>query len=319
MHRLWLKRLNVKRTNKRKYLWLATLLLLWGGAVQGQVSQDRASTIRAALVKRNSEKVFVVTHRGDWRNHPENSIAAIQSAIQMGADIVELDVQRTKDGVLILMHDKMLDRTTTGKGRVEETDYKTIQGLYLKSGGATPTRDKVPTLEEALLVSKGKVLLNLDKADSYFEEIYALLKKTGTAKQIMMKGNKSAAEVKEKYGPYLADVLYMPVVNLDQPNALEVVDQCIVALNPVAFEFVFADKNNSKVDSLPELLKNKSLIWYNTLWDTLAGGYDDDAALHDPSGIYGHLIDSLHARIIQTDRPVLLLDYLKGVGRHEVN
>ncbi|HBI87307.1 MULTISPECIES: glycerophosphodiester phosphodiesterase family protein [Sphingobacterium] len=295
---------------------LLLLVLLLNGLVQAQNTVDRARVIRRALLERNSDHVFVVTHRGDWRNYPENSISAIKSAIQMGADIVELDVQRTKDGVLILMHDKTLDRTTTGSGLVKDTEFNTIQTMYLKNGAAIRTKEKVPTLEEALIVSKGKVLLNLDKADDYFDEIYELLKKTGMSHQIIMKGNRSATEVKEKYGSYLTDILYMPIVDLDKPNALTSVAQFLTEINPVAIEFVFSDKKNTKVTTLPKLLENKSLIWYNTLWDTLSGGNDDDSALANPDAIYGYLINQLHARIIQTDRPIFLIDYLKKIGKH---
>lgn len=73
-----------------------------------------------------------MAHRGDWRNFPENSLEAIDNAVKMGVDIVELDVQRTKDGVLILMHDRTLDRTTTGKGYIAETNMEDIRKLNLK-------------------------------------------------------------------------------------------------------------------------------------------------------------------------------------------
>ena len=61
-----------------------------------------------------SEEILVVSHRADWRNAPENSIQAIQNCINMGVDMIEIDLKRTKDGHLILMHDKTLNRTTTG-------------------------------------------------------------------------------------------------------------------------------------------------------------------------------------------------------------
>ena len=59
---------------------------------------------------------MVVSHRGDWRNAPENSIQAFRNCIDMGVDMVELDLKKTKDGVLVLMHDKKIDRTMNGKG-----------------------------------------------------------------------------------------------------------------------------------------------------------------------------------------------------------
>lgn len=63
---------------------------------------------------------MVVSHRGDWRNAPENSLQAFQNCIDMGVDMVELDLKKTKDGELILMHDGTLDRTTNGTGKPED-------------------------------------------------------------------------------------------------------------------------------------------------------------------------------------------------------
>lgn len=280
-------------------------------------AQDRVSVIREKLLGRDQSSVIVASHRGDWRNFPENSLAAIDNAIKMGVDIVELDVQRTQDGVLILMHDPTLNRTTTGKGKIAEVTIDSIQKLKLKNGCAIRTIHKVPTLEEALLHAKGKIMLNLDKADRYFEEVYALMKKTGTTKQVIMKGNKSADAVKKQYGDYLNDVIYMPIVNLDKTNAEEQIETFMKDMNPVAFELLFKKDSNPLPVKLKSSLNKRALIWYNTLWDTMAGGHDDDMSLSDPDAGYGYLIDKLGARIIQTDRPQYLLDYLRSRNLHE--
>lgn len=297
---------------KRIYLSFVALV------ISGQMlAQDRVSVIREKLLTRDQSSVIVASHRGDWRNFPENSLPAIDNAIEMGVDIVELDVQRTKDGVLILMHDGTLDRTTTGKGKVSEVTMDSIAKLKLKNGCAIRTIHKVPTLEEALIHAKGKIMLNLDKADRYFEEVYALMKKTGTTKQVIMKGNKSAEAVKKQFGNYLEDVIYMPIVNLDKNNAKQQIETFCRDMNPVAFELLFVKDSNPLPVDVESMLDGKSLIWYNTLWDTMAGGHDDDLSLQDPNAGYGYLIDTLGCRIIQTDRPQYLLDYLRGRGLHE--
>lgn len=235
----------------------------------------------------------------------------------MGVDIVEIDLQRTKDGVLILMHDPKIDRTTTGKGTISELTYDSIAKTHLKNGCNIRTIHRVPTLEEALVHARGKIMLNLDKADRYFEQVYELMKKTGTTKQIIMKGTKSAEKVKELYGEYLNDVIYMPIVNLDKSNAEQQLNKFMKDMNPVAFELLFKSDENKLPLSLPKKMKGKSLIWYNTLWDTMAGGHDDDMSLQDPNKGYGYLIDTLGARIIQTDRPQYLLDYLRSRNLHD--
>ena len=182
---------------------------------------------------------------------------------------------------------------------------------------AIKTKCKVPTLEEALVVAKGKVLLNLDKADRYFDEVYALMQKTGTAKQIVMKGTKSAEKVKQFYNKYLNDVIYMPIVNLDKSDAQEQISKFIANMQPVAFELLYKSDSNPLPVKLKDQLKGQSLIWYNTLWDTMAGAHDDDMSLEDPDAGYGYLIDKLGARIIQTDRPQYLLEYLRSRKLHD--
>ena len=293
-----------------------TLFLLLVFIVQLVQAQNRALEIRNKLLNRDVSSVLVVAHRGDWRNAPENSLKAIDYAIDMGVDIIELDVQKTSDGKFILMHDKTLDRTTTGKGAVAKVTLDSIRTLKLRNGCAIKTKENVPTLEEALLHAKDKVMINLDKADSYFDEIYPLLEKTRTTKQIIMKGSRNPEEVKSKFSAYLNEVIYMPVVNLDKAKAEENINAFVQDLKPVAFELVYNDSTNVLPAKAVKLLDKKSLIWYNTLWDSLCAGHDDDLALEDPDKAYGYLIDTLGSRIIQTDRPAYLINYLKGRGLH---
>lgn len=261
--------------------------------------------------------VIVVAHRGDWRNFPENSLEAIDNAIKMGVDIVELDVKKTKDGELILMHDRTLDRTTTGKGLVSENTLSDIRKLNLRNGCNIRTIHKVPTLEEALLHAKGKIMINLDQADLYFDQIYELMKKTGTTKQIIMKGRRPVAEVKKQFGDYLEDVIYMPIVDLDASGAEKHIEAFIKDMSPVTFELLFVKDTNLLPKKFATTLNGRSLIWYNTLWDTMAGGHDDDMSLQNPDSGYGYLIDTLGCRIIQTDRPAYLLDYLRKRKLHD--
>lgn len=293
----------------KKY-WIIILLLFQIQLIFGQVDE-----IRQALVNRDETKVLVVSHRGEWRQAPENSLKAIELAIEAGVDIVEVDVAKTKDGQLILLHDKTLDRTTTGKGKVEEWTLDSLKALRLKNGAGIRTKHKIPTLEEALLLAKGRVMINLDKAYDLFDEVYVLLEKTNTTDHIVMKGNKEVATVKQQFGKYLDKVIYMPIVNLDNPNAKKIIEDFNREINPVAFELVYKEKTNPLPLQLASALKGQNLMWYNTLWDTLSGGHDDDKAVEDPDASYGYLVDTLNARIIQTDRSPYLINYLKRINK----
>lgn len=292
-------------------------IILFLFTVLGINAQNRSDIIREKLIARDYSSVLVTSHRGDWRNFPENSLEAIESAIKMGVDIVELDVQKTKDGTLILMHDETLNRTTTGKGKISDVDIDYISDLRLRNGCAIKTICKVPTLEEALVLAKGKVMINIDKGDKYFDEVYKLSLKTGTTNQIIMKGNEAPEVVKRLFGKYLNEIIYMPIVNLDNANAEAQIRSFCNELNPVAFELLFEDDKNKLPLKIKTELKDKSFIWYNTLWNTMAGGHDDDMSLKDPDSGYGYLINELGARIIQTDRPAMLLEYLRKLGLHD--
>ena len=252
--------------------------------------------------------MLVVSHRGDWRNACENSVEAVRNASRMGVDIVEIDLGRTKDGELIVMHDDKVDRTTTGKGYVKDL---TLKQLRLRNGCNIKTIYKVPTLEEVLLEAKGKVMLNLDKAFDYFHQVYELLEKTGTADLVIMKSNAPAEDVQRDYGKYLDKVIFMPKVNLDDEDAIRKLNDYLRILQPVAIEFKFAHDTNPLPYEVKRIMAGKSRIWYNTLWDTHAGGHDDDCSLVNPDKGYGYLIENLGATILQTDRPAYLIDYLK--------
>ena len=280
-------------------------------------TRTRAERIREQLLTCDENSVIVVAHRADWRNFPENSLEAVQSAIDMGVDMLELDVQRTKDGVLMLMHDHNLDRTTTGTGNIADTNWEDIAKLNLKDHQGNVTVYKVPTLEDVLLMCKDKIMINLDKADRYFDEVFSLLEKTGTTNLIVMKGGQPAKEVKEKFGKYLEKVIYMPVVNVDKPESEQAIQNFLEELKPVAFELCWNNPESQVPAKMAKDLKGRSLIWYNTLWNWLCAGHHDDLAVEDPDGTYGFMIDSLGARILQTDRPQMMIEYLRSRNLHE--
>lgn len=295
-----------------------TIILFFACLCAMQIfGQTKVDVIRKKLLSCDDSSVIVVAHRADWRNFPENSLEGIESAIQMGVDMLELDVQRTKDGVLILMHDHDLNRTTTGKGNVADVTWEYVSGLKLKNGCAIATDQKVPTLEQALLLCKDRVMINLDKADRYFDEIFTLLEKTGTTNLILMKGGQSAEKVKEQFGQYLDKVIYMPVVGIDDKSSEKVIKDHLKILKPVAFELCYSTDKSPVPMKMKKKLKGRSLIWYNSLWASLCGGHHDDVSLTDMDNGYGYLIDKLGARIIQTDRPQFLLEYLRSRNLHE--
>ncbi|WP_299524797.1 glycerophosphodiester phosphodiesterase family protein [Winogradskyella sp.] len=275
-------------------------------------TQDARSILKDYL---NDTNVLVIAHRADWRNACENSILAIENAIEMGVDMIEIDLKKTSDNELILMHDHTLDRTTTGKGYVKDHTLAEIKELYLKDGAGHKTLFKVPTLKEALLVAKGEVLINLDQSFEYFAYVLPILKETNTTDQIIIKGyNKPLDKVKEKLGVYIDSVQYMPIIKLGKKGYKELFNE-VLEYPFEGVEFTFTSDTIPEVARLHEFEQNGTRVWVNALWPEHNAGHHDDRALKEPDSAYGWLI-SKGVNMIQTDRPQLLLQYLRDKGLH---
>jgi|SaaInl6LU_22_DNA_1037377.scaffolds.fasta_scaffold06181_7 glycerophosphoryl diester phosphodiesterase len=265
----------------------------------------------------NGNDIFIIAHRGDWRNAPENSLQAIENCIKMGVDIVEIDVHKTKDNQLVVIHDETLNRTTTGKGKISEWTLDSLKTIYLRNGAGHPTHHKIPTLEEALLTAKGKILINLDKCYEYFDQVYAIMKRTETVNQVIIKAfDKTYLEVRNDLGIKLDSIIFMPVINLDkQKNAWAIIQRYQKESKPTAFEIVFSKDTSQVLNRIEQIKNNGSRVWVNSLWESLNAGYEDDIALTHTDSIYGWYVDK-GINMIQTDRPELLLNYLKSKDLH---
>ncbi len=278
----------------------------------------RAQRIVAELHKPKSRTVLVAAHRGDWRNWPENSIPAMESAIDMGVDIIELDLALTKDSVLVVCHDRRLDRTTTGKGFVSDVPYDSIQTMRLRAGHGVRTEIGMPTLREALLVCKDRVVVNIDKGYEYYDMALALCEELGVTGQILIKGTALPDAVTAKFAEHSRNMLYMPIVNLSKKDGLPLYNAYKAGGEvPMAYELCWSVRTPDVDAVMAEMLASGAKLWVNSLWPSLNGGLcDDAAAVEGVEEIYGKIIAD-GATIIQTDRPTLLLDYLRRTGHHE--
>lgn len=126
--------------------------------------------------------VQITAHRGSSFEAPENTLSAVRQAIENGADFAEIDVQLTKDGALILLHDTTLKRTTGSPFRPDEVTLKNIKTLDAGSWFSVQFEgEKIPTLEEVILLAKDKIKLNIEiKGSAYSpavcEAVAALIK-----------------------------------------------------------------------------------------------------------------------------------------------
>ena len=279
-------------------------------------AQNRVDGIRARLLDPDDRTVLVAAHRGDWRFAPENSIESIDSAVELGIDIVELDVHKTLDGKLVLIHDNTLSRKTTGWGLVRLTPYSVIRRLRLKKDGKAVEGSRMPTLEEALLAAKGRIMVNLDKAFQYFDEVVEIARRTGTLDHIIFKSGSPAWEASKVLGDMKDSVIFMPVIWLDRPTAAERIMEYERLCSPAVYEFNFSSEADACLEVTKNYLAGKSRIWFNSLWASLCGPYHDKRSLEDPDAGYGVLINGFGASVLQTDQPDFLLEYLRSTGRH---
>lgn len=304
---------------KMKILAMAAM---FAGALSGATRTD---AIREKLASGDRDYVFVAMHRGDWRNFPENSKGAILSAIRLGADIVELDVHRTKDGRFVLNHDTSLDRTTTGKGRVSDRTLAEIKTLKMLDRDGKPTGFEVLTLEEALELTRGKILVNIDKFTKHPREILEAVDAAGALKEVLVKSTLPVEKVKDVFGPYWAKVesgelLYMPVAHVGQSGknyrAFEKsVFPGYLAIEPrksSMYEMCFNDP--ADVPDAVSRIPAGARIWVNTLWDSLSAKHSDAAALIDPGANWGWWLDK-GATMIQSDYAAELIVWLAAKGR----
>ena len=295
-----------------------TLFTACGGNAAGD--DKRAAKIVEEIRNPKSKNVLVVCHRGDWRNFPENSIPAIESVIAMRADIVELDIALTKDSVLVLSHDRSIDRCTTGRGNVADYTYEELQKFYLKTAhGTRCSLDlKMPTLREAMEVCKDRIVINIDKGYNHYDLVVALAEELGMPEQVLIKGGGSLADIREKMGQFESKLLYMPVITPSNKNSKALFEEYIAdEESQLAYEICWNEYTPEVEATMQRLIADGSKLWVNSLWNSLCGGLSDDVAwVTSAEEVYGKLVD-MGATMIQTDRPEYLLEYLRSRGLHD--
>ena len=117
---------------------------------------------------------FIISHRGASAYMPENTIASFQRAIDMNTDMIELDVRRSLDNRLVVIHDSKLDRTTNGKGPVARKTYKELSGYDAGEG------EKIPLLEDVFSLGKNKTRFVIElKEERTEEEVLKMIKDFG--------------------------------------------------------------------------------------------------------------------------------------------
>lgn len=162
---------------------------------------------------------MVAAHRGHFVDLPENSLAAIRKAAELGAEVVEIDVRHSLDDQVLLMHDAELDRTTTGSGKVEDFTFAEIAELRLNGGIATqPETTQIPLFGDALaLAIELGVMLYVDEKTPRSDLVREDIVRMSALEHAFIRTNLTASIAHVAEEPQL---LVMPqVANLDELDA----------------------------------------------------------------------------------------------------
>ncbi|WP_201713443.1 glycerophosphodiester phosphodiesterase [Rossellomorea arthrocnemi] len=138
---------------------------------------------------------LIFAHRGSAGTHPENTMEAFYEAERVKADGIELDVQLTKDGEIVVIHDETVNRTTNGKGFVKDYSLKEIQKLQAnyKFKNKLFKKNRVPSLREVFLWLKGNnIICNIELKNSIMdyqgleEKVIGLIREFGFEDRIII-------------------------------------------------------------------------------------------------------------------------------------
>ncbi|MDN3448981.1 glycerophosphodiester phosphodiesterase family protein [Planococcus sp. APC 3906] len=253
---------------------------------------------------------FAAAHRGMWGKAPENSLVAFANCIKHHVYLIEMDLQQTKDGHLVIMHDDTVDRTTDGTGKIADMTLTEARHLRLKEGAggkhAALTECRIPTIFEALSLVKGKAMINADKSWDDRHELYEALEVMDAFDHVLLKSRQPVDEVLDFFQSREKAIHYMHIISDDN---LDQLDELFERFSPVAIEILF-HKDSDLVLSEPVLSKMRSRanLWVNSLDDGENAGHNDALSLIDPERGWGWHLDR-GINMIQTDYPEKALAY----------
>ncbi|MEM7107851.1 MAG: glycerophosphodiester phosphodiesterase family protein, partial [Bacteroidota bacterium] len=258
----------------------------------------------------NASYVKVVAHRADWRNAPENSLLGVRNCIHLGVDMIEVDLAMTKDSILVLMHDKTLDRTTTGSGSISQWTYDSLRDLNLKNYDGSVSEEKIPTFKELISLISGKVEVFIDKGYEYIPQAYEVLKSNNALEQTHFLGFVSGDQFKIDYPMLYGEINYIPLIlPIDTINS-QIESYRTNGMYPEYYLFSFETENEMLLSSV-RLITNSSIAMATTQTAKYCAGHTDSVSLENPEEGWGWIVTK-GFNAICTDFPEELIKYLES-------
>lgn len=268
-------------------------------------------------LQHSRNRILIAAHRGSYGGAiPENTIESYKLAINSGADIIEADVARTKDGKLVMMHGPKIDEVTNGKGLIAEMMFDELEQLRFLSAIHQITDKRINTLDEVLLRFKGQAFINLDRSAKYLDQVFDKVKQYGMESQAIIKTAQPISDISKWLEAKNYEPLFIPIIKdiNEINNLLRISEKARIP----AVELVFDNEETALIsDEIIKLLHNKNIkVWLNAidLKEELSGGHNDTISLlGQPEKGWGWLINK-GADIIQTDWVTELDKYLHEKG-----
>lgn len=264
-------------------------------------------------------KILVVAHRGVFGgNIPCNTIASYEIALKQGADMIETDVNITSDGKLIIFHPDMETAHLCKDVSLPKMTWQDVSELRYTNIDDVPTQFGIEKFDDFLEHFKGRCFINVDKFWDNPEAIYESVKRHGMLEQIVVKAppTEKVLRVLEELAPKLC---YMPVVKIQFNGHNELMKRNV---NYIGVEALFYDDEDPIVSEefIHSVHKDGKLMWANSIiYDCekqIAAGHSDDTALTESEDKgWGWLADK-GFDLIQTDWPMMLIDYLKRTHKY---
>jgi hypothetical protein len=195
----------------------STFLSLLLGAMYSAFLQRSAAGAPNAIEDLTPQKrPVVIAHRGCFEYGPENSLAAIRACFDLAVDWAEADVRTTKDGILVLLHDETLDRTTNLSGHLHDYTYSQLHKARLRQGAggkdAPLTRESIPTLADALAVAKGHLVLLLHLKESNYDRIYPAIVNLNAQDRTVFLLEDDVSIARLENAEFVGKVAFIPIV-----------------------------------------------------------------------------------------------------------
>jgi len=267
------------------------------------------------------KKLMLVAHRGVWGgNIPCNTIPAYESALRQGADMIEIDVDKTADGKLIIFHPGTEQVFLGFRESLRRLPWDFVLQLRYINVDNVPTQYGIHTLDEVLEQFKGRCYINVDKFWDNPKEISEAIRRHGMTDQVLVKTSlrKNLLDIIEEY---CRDMPYMAIIRHEtEREALRG-----RKLNFVGTEVLF--KEDTEYIASEEYIEKchaaGELVWCNAIVynyrDIIAADRTDDRAMcGDPEGSWGWIADR-GFDLMQTDRIIDAALFLEETGRRPRN